>query len=465
VSTDVVLVGVGEAREAGEAIDLMALAATRALDDTGRAGAGGLRIDAILVPRGSWDYEDPGHEIGRRLGWPDASVVIAELGVSQQGVVQEAMRLLSSGAAEAVLVVGGESRRTSSATGYRPLPGTPDVVLERPTHFLDDLEIEAGLAFPAVRSYALMQRALDHKDGCSEADGFDRTNRLWASMSDVAAATGRAAFEAPRDAAFLGTASSANRPMAAPYLTWHCSQWTVDEAAALLLTTEDAARRAGLDPAAALRPHVALESTHAVPLIQRADLAAWPAMGVLGRRAAAHLGRALNDVEHVDLYSCFPVAVMIQAAELDLPLDPVPSVTGSMTFTGGPFNNYVLSAHVAMARLLREQAGSLGLVTTVSGLLTKPGLGVWSTTAHAAGALVGDCAAEAASVTEQVRCTLGDATLDVTIEAATAFVERGVQRSIVLGRDHEGDRRLLLFDDEASFERFSTSAAIGERLR
>jgi acetyl-CoA C-acetyltransferase len=83
-------------------------------------------------------------------------------------------------------------------------------------------------------------------------------------------------------------------------------------------------------------------------------------------------------VEHIEVYSCFPAAVQVQQRELGLPLDGTPTVTGGMAFAGGPFNNYVYQATAAVVGRLREHPGDLGLVTTVSGLLTKPGLAVWS---------------------------------------------------------------------------------------
>jgi acetyl-CoA C-acetyltransferase len=49
-----------------------------------------------------------------------------------------------------------------------------------------------------------------------------------------------------------------------------------------------------------------------------------------------------------------------------------------MAFAGGPLNNFVLQAQVRMAQVLREAPGSLGMVTAVSGFLTKQGVSLWS---------------------------------------------------------------------------------------
>jgi acetyl-CoA C-acetyltransferase len=73
--------------------------------------------------------------------------------------------------------------------------------------------------------------------------------------------------------------------------------------------------------------------------------------------------------------------VRIQQRELGLPLDGVPTITGGEPFAGGPWNNFVLQATAAMLDRLRSDAGrgALGMVTTVSGFLHKPGLAVYST--------------------------------------------------------------------------------------
>jgi len=165
-------------------------------------------------------------------------------------------------------------------------------------------------------------------------------------------------------------------------------------------------------------PHVLVDSTHAVSLSRRAELDRWPAMGVLGAAAAAHVGRPLDQLDHVELYSCFPSAVRVQQRELGLDQAKVATLTGGMAFAGGPFNNFTHQALVAMVRRLREDAGSMGMVTAVSGLLTKPGLSVWSTspwsTTPGGPPLLGDLGPAASRVSPAVGSTAewhGDATV------------------------------------------------------
>src|SRR4029079_6607639 len=95
------------------------------------------------------------------------------------------------------------------------------------------------------------------------------------------------------------------------------------------------------------------------------------------QRARA-IGGPLAEGEHVELYSCFPAAVRVQQRALRLPLDGTPTVTGGMAFAGGPFNHFTYQATAAIVYPPRAHRGSLAMVSTVSGFLTKPGLAIWS---------------------------------------------------------------------------------------
>ncbi|MGH7865782.1 MAG: acetyl-CoA acetyltransferase, partial [Candidatus Binataceae bacterium] len=120
---------------------------------------------------------------------------------------------------------------------------------------------------------------------------------------------------------------------------------------------------------------------HMVPVSARQDLAACPGARIAGQAALDAGSFAIEGIDLIELYSCFPSAVETYAAALGLPLSsptrPL-TITGGMPFAGGPFNNYVLQATCRAAELLREGAGRTALVSSVSGMLTKQGFGLWS---------------------------------------------------------------------------------------
>jgi len=90
----------------------------------------------------------------------------------------------------------------------------------------------------------------------------------------------------------------------------------------------------------------------------------------------------IDDIDYVDLYSCFPSAVQIAAAELGLGIDdpgrPL-TVTGGLTFAGGPWSNYVMHSIATTAELLVANPGRRALITANGGYLTKHSFGVYST--------------------------------------------------------------------------------------
>jgi acetyl-CoA C-acetyltransferase len=116
-----------------------------------------------------------------------------------------------------------------------------------------------------------------------------------------------------------------------------------------------------------------------VPVSARAELHSCPGARIAGKAALDAGDIDITDVDLLELYSCFPVAIEVFAAELGIAMDRPLTVTGGMRFAGGPFNNYVIQSTCRMAQMLRQLPGSRGLVSSVSGVLTKQGFGLWAT--------------------------------------------------------------------------------------
>jgi acetyl-CoA C-acetyltransferase len=112
------------------------------------------------------------------------------------------------------------------------------------------------------------------------------------------------------------------------------------------------------------------------------------------------------------------------ARELDLPLDRDLTVTGGMTFGGGPLNHYTFHSVVTMARLLRAEPGAVGLTTSVSGLLTKPAIALWSTDPGDRPMATVDVTEDATKATARVEVD-GDATGTGTVVGCTVLYDGG----------------------------------------
>lgn len=473
-----VLVGVGVAHRppdgsAGvEPVELMIEAARAAVADSG-APALGARVRQVAVPAGNWSYPDPGALVADALG-AAAATVLAQIGVPQETPVGVALDRIRRGDLDVALVVGGEAMasrlRTQRAGGEpdeTPQPGAaPDETWAPQGELMADAEIQAGIWAP-VEQYACIDNALRHAEGRSIAEQLDATARLWAAFDAVATTNPAADFAAGRSEEFLRAPGPDNRPLAFPYARWHSTQWSVDQAAALLLCSAGAARDAGVPPDRWVFPHVAVESSLSVSMSRRAELHRWPAMGVLGAAAAAHLGRPLTEIDLVELYSCFPVAVKVQQRELGLPADGVPTITGGMPFAGGPFNNFTYQATAAMVTRLRAEPRALGMVTTVSGLLTKPGLAVWSATPGERPVLLGDHVEAAGQVTGVLEVTgIAEgpavvATYTVTYDGPAADGDPAPAKAFVVADLPGGGRWIGTTTDGAFLDRATREEVIG----
>ncbi len=465
-----VLVGVGEASSSVEPVALMTEALVAAADDAGSRALLGA-IDRISVPQGTWKYGDPGRGVAAGVGAAGARTVLAELGVPQQLLFNDAVDAITSGRSDVVAVVGGEARRwarTVETESGDPQPdAVPGEVLAREGPPVEPIEVATRLWQPVLQ-YAMIANALRRAEGRTIDEDVARTAGLWERCNVVARANPRAAFAAPRSADDIAAPSPRNRPLAFPYNKWHASQWTVDQAAALILCPVEAARRFGIGPDRWVFPHAGLVSSHAVSLLRRRDIHRWPAMAVLGRALTAGAGLSVDDAEVVELYSCFPSAVRVQQRELAVDAARVPTLTGGMAFAGGPFNNYVLQSTVEVARRLRDAEGSTGVITTVSGLLTKPGIGLWGSAPGRGPALIADLATEVRAATEVVEVAEdpGDHTGGVTVATYTVTYEGMDPVGLIVVGDTEDGRRCVGFSTDAELASHATrTELVGTRGR
>lgn len=483
-----VLAGVGTSFADAEAVELMVEATRAAGADSGAAGLLAA-TERIVVPRGTWSYRDPARIVAERIGAPDATTVLVDVGIPQQTMLDEVMAAMLAGDLDVAVVVGGEAKARSARIGRQRTRGDtagmarvfsrggteeatateidqgdagPDIHQQPAGDLVDAVEIEAGLWAP-VEQYALIESALAAHEQVPPAALRREIAELYQRFNQVARSNPDAAFPEPMSAEQLATFSSTNRPLAFPYAKWHASQWTVDQASAVLLCTTAAAGLFGVPVDRRVHPLVGLSSSHMVPVSRRRDLHRWPAMHVLGAAAEERLGHRLGECQHVELYSCFPSAVRVQQRELDLDEDRTPTITGGMAFAGGPFNSYVLQSMAAMVERLREEGGR-ALVTSVSGLLTKPGLGVWSGEPDGAPLLLGDLATAAAAETETVPVVA--AREGVARVAAYTVTYEGLDPTglVALLDTPDGARVIARSNDTSLMDRAMTEGLIGTDL-
>ncbi len=452
-----VLVGVGavaqrleDPSDAVEAVGLMAEALVAAVDD---AGAGELigRLDQVRVTKGTWGYSDPARWVADEVGANQARSFLADVGILQTAVMGDAAAAIASGSVDVIAVVGGEAkyRGLRASIAGVDAPDTdqggaePDDFVTPHGMIISRAEIDTGLVM-ATHHYAMIENARRFADGQTIDEHRDVVAGLWARFAQTAAANADAWFRDGLDASAIATPENGNRMLAWPYTKWHNSQWNVDQAAALIFCSAGTARALGISSDRWVFPWAAAESNHMVPVTERPELHRSPGFAHAGRALADHLGMAPSDADHVDLYSCFPIAVRTQALEMGIDVDRSLTVTGGMTWAGGPLNNYVIQAAVKLAQVLRADPGSTGLLTSISGMITKQGASVWSTEPPAEPFANIDVTDAVAAELQPKPYRTGDNEQAEVVSYTVIWGREGPERAVAIGEFPDGARTLLV---------------------
>jgi acetyl-CoA C-acetyltransferase len=146
---------------------------------------------------------------------------------------------------------------------------------------------------------------------------------------------------------------------------------SVDMAAALIMCSVAKAKQLSIPEHLWIYPHAGVEGRDHYCASVRDNFYSSPGIRMVGRRLFELADVQPNDLDYVDLYSCFPSAVQIAAKELELTEDRDLTVTGGLTFGGGPLNNYVMHSIARMVELLRQNPEGKGLITANGGNLYK----------------------------------------------------------------------------------------------
>ncbi|ANZ26541.1 acetyl-CoA acetyltransferase [Rhodococcus sp. WB1] len=474
-----ILVGTGQVDERGrgvEPVDLMVRAAREAAADAGSARLLELVDSVRVVGLLSWRYRDPGALVGERIG-----ATVRHTGYSGNGgstpqvLVNGSAEDIAAGRADVVLIGGAESWRTRMklrAQKQRPewsvqdesVPAAEIMVTDVP--MADESERRIGLDRPSY-VYPLFEQALRVSAGRSLEEHREFIGGLWSRFSKIAATNPNAWVQREYTAAEIATPSPENRMISTPYTKLLNSNNMVDQGAVLLMCSVETAARLGIPRENWVFPQSGTESHDTYAIAERGALDGSPAIRIAGARALELAGIGLDDVAHVDVYSCFPSAVQVAANELGLALDdpgrPL-TVTGGLTFGGGPWNNYVSHSIATMAKRVRESPGSYGLVTANSGYLTKHAMGVYRTEPPAGGFRRLDVQAEVAG--QPTTAALMSYAGTASAESWTVVYGRdgSPERGFLAARTAAGERTLAATTDAEDLARLTEGDVAGQHV-
>jgi acetyl-CoA C-acetyltransferase len=184
-----------------------------------------------------------------------------------------------------------------------------------------------------------------------------------------------------RSADEIITATPENRMVGYPYTKYMVSIMDVDMAAAVILASHEAADALGVPPERRVYLRGWCYTTDPTYVAEHEEMWRSPAMAAAADEALRVGGVGVDDVAHLDVYSCFGSSVNFARDALGLADNDSRSltVTGGLPYHGGAGSDYMTHSIATMADVLRRDPGSYGLVSGVGMHMTKHVYGLYST--------------------------------------------------------------------------------------
>ncbi|MEE8042021.1 MAG: acetyl-CoA acetyltransferase [Pseudomonadales bacterium] len=376
---------ISEPGEGEEPLALMVEAVKRAAED---AGSQALLAAAtsVRVVRGAWSYDNPAKAVAEQVGLGDVETGLTPFGGNGvQSVFNRSALEVQAGRHEVIVITGAEcgnsqakARKAGVELELSEAPGKPSLFIGEDNPMSLAFERERGVRAP-IQFFPMFENALRHHRGESIEAHLERISELWASFNQVAVDNPHAWIREPLTAEAIRTPSASNRPISFPYPKLMNSNRSVDQGAALILCSLEAARRCGVPEDKIVYAWAGTDAHDAYVASHRDNFYSSPGIRTAGRRVLELAGIEASELVCQDVYSCFPVAVQVAAEEIGLRRDIPLTVTGGLMFGGGPLNNYVMHSIATTAEILRRHPGRKGLVTAMGGYLAKHAFGVYST--------------------------------------------------------------------------------------
>ena len=487
-----VIVGVGQFTERIDepgyrgmsSVDLATAAASAALEDCGAdANAVAKAIDTVAGVR---QFEISGRgrtplgasnnyprSVAGRVGAAPARAVLEVIGGQcPQHLTTEFAGGIAASKAEVVLLLGSEN--TSTIRYFADRDDKPDFTetidgqLEDRGYGYDGIftkyTLSHGLTGAPVQ-YGLLENARRRRLGLGVNEYRDKMGELFAPFTKIAAKNPFSTSRVERSADELTTVTEANRMICHPYPRLMVARDQVNQGAAVLLMSVQAARRLGVpeEKWVYLRGHA---DSVEQPLLERVDLSQGPASVMAVREALAVAGIGIDDVATFDLYSCFPVPVFNICDAFGLGADDPRglTLTGGLPYFGGPGNNYSMHGIAETVNEMRDRPGQFGLVGATGGIMSKYSVGIYSTE-PAQWASDGSVALQdeigrfpRVSVRE-----VADGT--ATIETYSVRYDWPVRTGIIVGRlESDGSRFLATSEDAELVALMSDDDPLGARI-
>ena len=345
-------------------------------------------IDTIYMSTiSSWIYEDPHVKLSRLLGIKPRQHFIAPIsGNTPQILVNKAAKAISLGESTCVLIAGGETSYSKYRANKikkildwpKPPPGAVDKARKAIIYYLSEFENKYNLKNPTF-IYALIETALRASSGRNLQKHLDYIGKRYERFSYIASENPYAWIQRKFNAEEIITPSSENRIVCHPYTKRMVSNLYVDQAAAIIMTNESIAKKNGIDRKSWVYPMGGADLHNIFYMTQRPQLYDSPAIKEASQLALKQAGLKLEDIDVFDLYNCFPCMVEIARQEIGIPDDDPRdlTITGGLSFFGGPFTSYSMHSIVTAVNLIQENQLMKVMILANGGYNTSESVGIY----------------------------------------------------------------------------------------
>ena len=267
-------------------------------------------------------------------------------------LLNEAAERIAAGEIEVAVVAGGEALRTASKRA-RAAPGAANAVRDAAAKSAKPWRAKYGLVAP-TDVYPLYENASRAAWGQTLAEAQRESAELWAGLSRVAAQNHHAWLRTAASAEQILTPSPENRLIAFPYTKLMVANASVNQGAGFIVASLAQARAMRVPEAQLVYVGYGAAAREPSDVLARESYDRSIALETSLHQALALNGLEPRDLDHVELYSCFPCIPKLARRTINWPLERPISVVGGLTFGGGPVGNYMSHAVAAMTEALRQ---------------------------------------------------------------------------------------------------------------
>jgi len=378
--------------------------------------------------------EDAPRILAQKLGLTNA---VAENsshgGNAPQFLVNRACEDISRGLIRSAMIVGAETTRSMRlgepgvdflkvSSSNLEIEKTGTTIGPTLDGMVSNAETRAGVTKPSV-VYPMFENILAKKAGKDHQEQRQVIAEVMSRFTEIAEKNPYAWFKRFQTPEEIATVTESNRLIAEPYTRSMNSFPNVDQSSAILITNLEIAKKARLSDQGVF-PWSGAE-TKEIQCSARPDIGSSPAMTLAANAALRESEISIDDVAHIDFYSCFPSAVEIAAEGLGLNLldERAFTVTGGLPYFGGPGNNYTTHAIASMVDLIRESHGK-GFISANGGFMSKHAAGIYSGEPRERGFTLADTAQEQEVIFNSALPVVQEGEGEAVVEATTVTYDR-----------------------------------------